>query len=451
MSVDNKELLMLLGGSKKFKNMIGDAGQQGFGVGVYDGDKADLTAMGLSPMGGCDDPTSDNYGNYIHTNGSIMVFIPAFCYRIGNSKAPSYSRDTVNALEIRSATAFSKYKVGSAATGNMGNGWILHRAFIDSGVQKRGFFIDKYLCSKSASNSSIAVSVKNADPLQLTNLEDENNVTNGMPNCRGSLYDALTLSAARGSNYGCMTIFMFSALGMLSMAHGQAATSTTYCAWFDPSYTTNFPKGNNYSLKDIDDSTLTFTQSSTTIFDVSKTGSASNFAKCTHNGQNCGVYGVNGDLYQVTVGFVFNLGSSVYILKESSKFNVITKANYASSSSYYDTFSITTERVRGNWTYWDPSSPMFYSDVSGGGRALCGIYPKSSISTSKPSNKLFGGDGFKDYKDWYEETNGVMNYVLEVGGYCTNAASGVWCRCWGEHTWRYGNKFSGFRAAGYAE
>ena len=81
MSVDNSELLMLLGG-KKSKSTIGIAGQQGFGVGVYGGSPADLKAMGLTPTEGCDDPNSENYGNYLHTNGSVMVFIPAFAIRI---------------------------------------------------------------------------------------------------------------------------------------------------------------------------------------------------------------------------------------------------------------------------------------------------------------------------------------------------------------------------------
>ena len=442
----NKDILLFAGGSGAGEQTIGEAGGQGFGVGVYGGDEADLTAMGLSPMDGYDDPASDNYGNYRHTNGSIMVFVPAFCYRIGNSAAPSYSRDTVNALEIRSATEFANYEAGAAATGNMGDGWVLHRAFIDSGVQKRGFFIDKYLCSKSASNSNIAVSVKNADPLQLTT-SSSHNTTSGMTNCSGRLYDALTLSAARGSNYGCMTIFMFSALGMLSMAHGQAATSTAYCAWFDSSYTTNYPKGNNNSLKDIDDASVTFTQSSKTSYAIGKTGSASNFAKCTHNGQNCGVYGVNGDLYQVTVGFAFNSTSSVYILKESSKFNVITKNNYSSSSSYYDTFSVTAMGSTSGWNYWNPSSAMFYSNSSGGGRALCGVYPKNSISTSTPSKTLFGKDGF--YNDSGSYTG--LSYVLRVGGlYNDSAIAGVWFRYWYGGFWGSSYNNYGFRAAAYA-
>ena len=105
MSVDNSELLMLLGG-KKSKPAFGIAGQQRFGVGVYGGDPADLNALGLAPMEGCEDPTSDNYGNYIHSSGSIMCWIPAFCYRLGKATAPSYERDGVDALEIKDATEF---------------------------------------------------------------------------------------------------------------------------------------------------------------------------------------------------------------------------------------------------------------------------------------------------------------------------------------------------------
>ena len=162
MSVDNSELLMLLGG-KKSKSAIGKAGQQGFGVGVYGGDPADLTAMGLAPMEGCEDPTSDNYGNYIHTNGSIMCCIPAFCYRLGKATAPSYSRDDVDALEIKDATGFPQFSHDAVfSSPDFGDDWILHRAFVDGNKLKNAFFIDKYLCSNV---NGQAASVKNADRL----------------------------------------------------------------------------------------------------------------------------------------------------------------------------------------------------------------------------------------------------------------------------------------------
>lgn len=52
--MDNNALLLLMG-AKNSKQTIGKAGQQGFGVGVYGGDPSDLTAMGLSPMQGCEE------------------------------------------------------------------------------------------------------------------------------------------------------------------------------------------------------------------------------------------------------------------------------------------------------------------------------------------------------------------------------------------------------------
>ena len=59
-------------------------GTQGFGVGVCT-DQATLARLNLEPMEGCEDITSDNYGNYIHTpTQSVMVYIPAFKYRIGD-------------------------------------------------------------------------------------------------------------------------------------------------------------------------------------------------------------------------------------------------------------------------------------------------------------------------------------------------------------------------------
>lgn len=208
---------------------IGEAGQMGFGVGCYGGDPADLDAMGLTPMDGCEDPSNESYGNYMHTNGSIMVFVPAFCYRIGNSAAPSYSRDRENAIEIRDAKEFESFVPGAAFTSaDMGDGWILHRAFVDGGVVKRGFFIDKYLCSN---RNGVAASVKGADWLMCYSGTDKTFYTKAMGG-EGYAYDAITLSRARGDQYSVCSIFQWSAISMLSLAHGQAATSVDACAWY---------------------------------------------------------------------------------------------------------------------------------------------------------------------------------------------------------------------------
>lgn len=396
---------------------VGEAGGMGFGVGVYGGDPSDLTAMGLSPMNGYDDPSSDNYGNYQHTNGSVMVFVPAFCYRIGNAAAPSYSRDRENALEIRDASL------------GEGDGWILHRAFIDGGQQKLGFFIDKYVCSKDSTGKK-AISVKNADPISLyTDLSNSSSMTG----CEGKGYDAITLGRARGDQYSCVTAFQWSAISMLSLAHGQAATSSQFCGWYDANHTTNFPKGNNVSgsLKDTNDSSITFTAHSQDS-SYCKTGSGNPFNKTTHNGQNCGISDVNGNQWQLCLGLRYNSSTSMYVMKESVRAHDFTKDN-RSDISFFDYIS-SVQRTNG----W--GSNAFYTNASGTERALCGVIPKTDSSKIA----LFGNDYLSVYPS-------LSDAVLLVGGnYNDTSIAGVWSRYFDDWYWNEGYSLFGFRCSGYA-
>ena len=397
---------------------VGEAGGMGFGVGVYGGDQSDLTAMGLSPMNGYDDPSSDNYGNYQHTNGSVMVFVPAFCYRIGNAAAPSYSRDGNNALEIRDASL------------GEGDGWILHRAFIDGGQQKLGFFIDKYVCSKDSTGKK-AISVKNADPISLsTGLSNSSSMTG----CEGRAWDAITLGRARGNQYSCVTAFQWSAISMLSLAHGQAATSSQFCGWYDANHTTNFPKGhNNGFLKDTNDSSITFTAHSQDS-NYCKTGSGNPFNKTTHNGQNCGISDVNGNQWQATLG-VRNNGTSdtIYVMKESISAHDFTKDN-RNTDSFFD--SASTSDIGGQ--LWGLNA--FYTDASGVNRALCGVFPKTYSS----GTALFGDD-FIRVGDYFSDS------VLWVGGQYPDASrAGVWYRNLDNSYWFVSGDYYGFRCSGYA-
>ena len=408
----NRALLFCnVGGS--VEQSVGEAGGMGFGVGAYGGDPSDLAAMGLSPMDGYDDPSSDNYGNYQHTNGSVMVFVPAFCYRIGNAAAPSYSRDGNNALEIRDASL------------GEGDGWILHRAFIDGGQQKLGFFIDKYVCSKDSTGKK-AISVKNADPISLsTGLSNSSSMTG----CEGCAYDAITLGRARGEQYSCVTAFQWSAISMLSLAHGQAATSSQFCGWYDANHTTNFPKGNNVdgSLKDTNDSSITFTAHSKNS-NYCKTGSGNPFNKTTHNGQNCGISDVNGNQWQATLGLKT---SSIGVAKESVRAHDFTKDN-RNSASLYDSVSTVT----GSY-YWGNNA--FYTDASGTKRALCGVLPKTSGSQTD----LFGRD--------YVRHRDNSDAVCFVGGYYIGTSNaGVWYRRFDNYYWNESNDNFGFRCSGYA-
>ena len=432
MSVDNSELLMLLGG-KKSKSTIGKAGERGFGVGVYAGSSSDLKAMGLTPMEGCKDPNSENYGNYVHTNGSIMCCIPAFCYRLGNTTAPSYSRDGADALEIRDATEFPQFSHDAAfSSPDFGDGWILHRAFVDGNKLKNAFFIDKYLCSNV---NSQAASVKNADWLVCINDPTPTYYTRHISGTSGAAHDALTLSRVRGDYYSLVTCYQWSAISLLSLAHGQAATSADACAWYDANHTTNFPKGaTNSGTTDYNDSTVSYTAHASPDV-LAKTGSGTPFNKTTHNGQASGVADVAGVSIQWTIGASIPRRGIIYLMNTSTTAHEITKDNvtlYTSQNPYFFKF------IGGGGTY--------FKGIRNGTKDLdwegAGILPRDTAESD-----LFGRDGY--YGD-REIGNG-----LKVGiGYAWGASAGIFCRAWSRENYRSGGWSSqacdyGFRAAGY--
>ena len=87
-------------------NDIGTAGQQGFGVGVLSS-----LPSGFSKMTGTEDITSDNYGNYQYSDGSIMVWIPAFYYKYGTGA----NGLAINAVSIRAYSSFTDVTTANAA------------------------------------------------------------------------------------------------------------------------------------------------------------------------------------------------------------------------------------------------------------------------------------------------------------------------------------------------
>jgi hypothetical protein len=429
MSVDNSELLMLLGG-KKSKSAIGIAGQQGFGVGVYGGDPADLTAMGLAPMEGCEDPTSDNYGNYIHTKGSIMCCIPAFCYRLGKVTAPSYKRDVVDALEIKDATKFPQFSHDAVfSSPDFGNDWILHRAFVDGNKLKNAFFIDKYLCSNV---NGQAASVKNADWLMCHDDTTQPYFTKSIPGTVGQAFDAITLSRARGDCYSLVTCYQWSAISLLSLAHGQAATSADACAWYDANHTTNFPKGatNEYG-RDFNDDSISYTYHSYKSR-FAKTGSGTPFNKTTHNGQASGVADVAGVCNQWTIGACNPEQATVGLMNTTITAHEITQDN------------VVDQKLRTSYSTGFGDGQKSFNGVRNGTSGLdwvgAGIVPKTASTSA-----LFGDDGYQEY---YATTNGLK---VGVGGTWGQYA-GIFCRSWtgfSSNHWYKDSFYFGFRSAAY--
>lgn len=437
--------------------LIGTAGDQGFGVGVYP-----LTLpSGFSDMTGNDNPASANYGNYTYSDGSVMVFIPKFYYRIGSASSPRFATYGNNAIDVAGVDTYSTTAAANAA------GFALHRAFIDGGSEKSGFFIDKYLCSKNAGNNagrSVALGV----PISLTTTSTYTR-SQGMTGCTGILADAVVLSRARGSGvFNVASIFMYSALALLSLAHGQAATSSTNCAWYDASRVTNFPKGcNNNALGDVNDATLTFqTAGDSGSANKPKTGSANNLAKTAHNGQTCGVLDLNGAMWEVALG-ITSPGSSAtsttqitngdtYVLKESVALSSLTggfggstdawgtatnlAVNYDSQTGFLVWGSSTTTSYYGNST-----NQVFNGATSGQGwlrtATMVPSTTSSYVTTAGTANDLWGRDYFFPY-------NRHNMFPVCGGAWDDSSAPGVFARAWdgGRSSSFY---FLGFRAAAF--
>lgn len=273
-------------------NDIGVPGAQGFGVGICPGIPDGYVRLPLTDLVG-----SDEYGNYQYSDGSIMVWVPAFYYRYGHVDNPTYATYGVNSVDVQPYSAFADVAAANAA------GYALHRAFYDGGVEQPGVFVDKFQCSN---NGGIASSIRNGNPLSTHSAHNPIGDLTGAPvNNYGGCFAA---AKTRGANFFPAMRWHHSALALLALAHGQAATSSTYCAWYDAAGVINFPKGNNNNaLKDVNDTTVVYVSDG--YPNCGKTGSGSPFAKTTHNGQPSGVADLNGNMWEVSPGLTAIVGS----------------------------------------------------------------------------------------------------------------------------------------------
>lgn len=438
-----------------FGGLIGTQGGQGFGVGEYSG----TLPSGFSAMTGTSDKASANYGNYQYSDGSIMVFVPRFYYRIGNAASPRYATYGANAIDIVGIDTYATEAAANTA------GYAMHRAFKDGGADKSGFFIDKYLASKNGTTS--CKSVANGVPISLTTTAtytNSNGMTTGEGSCTGIYADAVLLARSRGvGTFNVASVFMYSALAMLALAHAQASSNTTYCAWYDA--TNNFPKGcNNGALADTNDAGVTFTTAGDSGSSAKpKTGSGSPFAKTTHNGQACGVADLNGALYQVMLG-ITNAGANAtdttqktdgnaYVLKTSVALSSLTYGWNGTNDAWGDTTNLATKYdletglfpwgATTGWTYFGSGSNQVFSGATSGiswKRTACGIQNATSGADATGTSQ-FGNDGCYQY-------NRANLFALSAAYWVYAAFAGVFYRDWyGSRS--YGGSDVGFRAGAY--
>lgn len=379
------------------ENVIGPMGSPGAGVGICP--EANLPS-GMMPIDGTYDIYSANFGNYQFRDGSICVYIPKFYYRIAHADNPTYGDYGVNSIDIKGTETYADETAANAA------GYALPTIFINGGTERDGIFIDKYMCSKQAWGTGyIASSLPFGNPIST------HAAHNPAADCTGGAnyyYTAIDLPKRRDGENGeegdgiffCNPREGTAMLALLSLAHGQASSSTTYCAWYDATY--NYPKGLNnnqapvdniISNADCDDNDLTYVSDG--YDNCGQTGSGTPFAKTTHNGQACGVADVNGLMWEVSPG-VTSIVSSKSI-EGMSKANpcVVTITDHGlttgdwvmCTSDLNDSWNTIKNKV---WQITKITDDTFSIDLNSTGfedytstnSFLCGIFYRRKLTTS---------------------------------------------------------------------
>jgi len=392
-------------------------GEVGAGVGV-----APEVPAGLAEMVGTRVLGHVNFGNYLVTNSqSVMVWIPAFWYRIMHCvEAPNYG----TRVEVTDRAYLP--------------GFALHRAFIDGGEIKSGFFVDKYLWSNALADGTdnedttagIAASIASRRPVSTATTNNRISYLTGNGQTPTSTYGGCYAAAkSRGDDFAPMSIFVHSALAMLALAHAQAEPSTANAAWMDVA--PYAPKGcNNNALGDAQDAAISYTTSG--YSNQPLTGSGTPFAKTTHNGQACGVCDLNGGIYKVVAGLT-NVGgptaSTYRILKEAIALKDLIDATSgalgAFSTTPYDLMDPVWWTDAGAWYYFGNATNQVLDGESSRSAlayhlASCGIMRDADGgSVSQVATNGFGGDGF------YRKHTNLL--APRVGGdWSVGSTAGVW-------------------------
>lgn len=384
---------------------IGIPGTQGFGVGICDQTLPNY----MAPMPGYNVVGHDNYGNYQTSDGSVMVWIPAFYYKWGTGS----NGLAINAVSLIGARSFSSHEVA------LSQGYALHRMFYDGGNIKSGAFVDKYICSRSA--SGVAVSVKNGAPLSSNAAHNGFDTLNGSPS--NTYAGALAASKTRGPRFFAASRFIMAGLAMISYAHAMASANTTYCAWWDG--TNNFPKGcNNNALRDTNDAGVLYTSDG--YSNSALTGSGAPFNKTTHNGQACGIADLNGCMWEITPGLTSD-GTNFYILKTSVEMASLTGGNTLESDAWgavglaanYNSLGATYGAAAASSTTknYGNAAQVFDSAQTGAAWEVAGLGVPLVGGTG--GTNAFGNDSFVDYR--------ISDACPVSGGSWNSAASaGVW-------------------------
>ena len=357
-------------GGKK-ANDIGIVGRQGFGVSFPDATEDELATIGMTPMNGTYDKTSDNYGNFMSNNGGVFVYIPHYYVRYGEQTEADYDVYGANVLGVKSHDAYNSEAEANA------DGYFSPRAFYDGSdsVNQQGFFMQKY---EPWARTIDGVIYPFGD-----------GSARGMVNI--TPLDMMTRARNLGSDYFVASYFMHQAMDTITLLQGQHSTGTANCAWWKSRGGANYPN-NGWST--------------------------TNPQLYSHNGQKNGIMGVSNFTWEFCLG-VTTSGTSatqgqtvvannkIYLLKPTVKIKDLTNgfggptdawgttANLLENYDEFDTtdhFVLTTSRT---WYWGNGNNQMYISPVKNGvldakARDSFMLIPNSEQSVSSSANTMMG-------------------------------------------------------------
>lgn len=410
-------------GGKK-ANDIGIVGRQGFGVSFPDATEDELAAIGMTPMNGTYDKTSDNYGNFMSNNGGVFVYIPHYYVRYGEQTEADYDVYGANVLGVKSHDAYNSETEANA------DGYFSPRAFYDGSdsVNQQGFFMQKYE-PYAKTVGGVVYPFGDGSARGMVNI---------IP------VDMMTRARNLGSDYFVASYFMHQAMDIITLLQGQHSTGTANCAWWKARGGANYPN-NGWST--------------------------TNPQLYSHNGQKNGVMGVSNFTWEFCLG-VTTSGTSatqgqtvvannkIYLLKPTVKIKDLTNgfggptdawgttANLLENYDEFDTtdhFALTTSRT---WYWGNGNNQMYISPVKNGvldtkARDSFMLIPNTEQSVSASANTMMGA--------CLSYTNPcTQNLALYVHGENIHTAGGqnVFSRnflCWRVDS----NDFYSFRCGAY--
>ena len=395
-------------------NDIGIAGQKGFGAGVCN--PANLPSE-LVEMTGTRDAASNNYGNYMCVvDSSIMVYVPKFYYSI-----------------VTFATDSNYIRVSTTLQA----GYVVHRAFIDGGVEKDGFFVDKYkwcltndTWSGATQLTGIASSRRFSNPIasgEITKRTNSNGTAGLFSNCISNGQSpadyyggGFAVAKSRGNNFFLMNAFQGSALAMLSLVQAINSTDTSVTKWYNA--TNNFPKGNNNSGADVNDASVTYTACTDEYWkarnEARMNGGANRLDKTTHNGQMSGVADLNGNQWEIVGAYTY-VGSVRWLYKSSVVQKNVTYTNITTAAWISANMDTTVVNFPANTRFGNGTNAVLSGAVSGDGYENTSLgFPYWTWSVSAGGTNKFG----QDYS-----YGGTGNCLIRSGGWGNGTGAGVWC------------------------